>query len=147
MAGENKNLATCKPIEFLSQTVRIRKAVEGWLSKTKILEIRKKKVEGLKTFPPNATAEEKAEVIKYNAELVSAQRWRNVSEIFDNVAEKYPNETLELLALACFVEPENVNDHEMAYYLRNFSELISNKDVLNFFVSLMQLEQTATLTR
>ena len=144
MAEEHKNLVTCKPREFLTQTNRIRKAAEKWLADTEILKIRSRKVEGLKTAPIDASAEERAEVIKHNADMIAAQQKRNLAEILDNVMERFPDETLELLALMCFVEPENVDDHSVAFYLRNFTEIISDKDVLGFFTSLIQVAQMGT---
>ena len=40
-----KNLANCKPSEFLVQTNRIRKSVENWLTVTDILNIRRNQPE------------------------------------------------------------------------------------------------------
>lgn len=141
---EHKNLVTCKPTEFLKQTNRIRKAAEKWLDDTQIMSIRKRKVEGLKTAPAGASAEERAEVIKHNAEMLAIQQRKNLMDILENVLEKCPDETLELLALMCFVEPGDVDNYPVAFYLRNFSEIISDKDVLDFFTSFIQLGQMDT---
>ena len=43
-----KNLANCKPSEFLKQTFRIKKNVEKWLAHTDIMSIRKNMPEMLK---------------------------------------------------------------------------------------------------
>lgn len=128
-----KTLATCKPREFLQQTNRIRKITEKWLSATGILNIRKT----LPEFPENATQEEKDR-------LTQEQVKKNLSKMLDAILEDNSEETLELLALLCFVEPEDVDNHEMAEYIEAVSGLISNKAVLSFFTSLIRLVQTNT---
>lgn len=140
---ECKNLANCKPSEFLRQTNKIRKAAEKWLENTEILKIRSRKIEGLKSVPKpgEASDDERIAIIKSNTDAISAQQKRNMTDILDNIMEKYPDETLELLALMCFVEPAEVDNYSVSFYLKNFSEIISDKDVLGFFTSLIQLEQ------
>ncbi len=140
--SERKNLATCKPSEFLKQTNRVRKSVENWLNKTNIMEIRSRKAEGLETVPENASEDEAYEIRKRNAEKITAQQRKNLNDILTAAMEEYPDETIELLALICFVEPENVDDHSIAFYLNNLTDIISDKDVLGFFTSLAQLGQT-----
>ena len=122
-----KNLANCKPSEFLKQTNRIRKSVSKWLTDTDILNIRNKSPE----IPDGATEEER---LKANVE----QAKKNLKEILDAILEEYPDETLELLALLCFVEPKDVDNYEMTEYLDSISELLNNESVLGFFTSLMQ---------
>lgn len=140
--SERKNLATCKPSEFLKQTNRVRKSVEKWLTKTNIMGIRGRKVEGLETVPENASEDEAYEIRKRNAEKITAQQKKNLNDMLTAAMEECPDETLELLALLCFVEPENVDDHSIAFYLNNLTDIISDKDVLGFFTSLAQLGQT-----
>ena len=142
---ERKNLATCKPSEFLKQTNRVRKSAEKWLKKTNIMGIRSRKVEGLETVPSDADFDVIHEIRKRNAEKIAAQQRKNFSDILTAAMEECPDETLELLALLCFVEPENVDDHKVSYYLSNLTDILSDKDVLSFFTSLAQLGQTGIL--
>lgn len=142
---ERKNLVTCTPTEFLRQTNRIRKAAEKWIKDTGIVEIRKRKA-AIEVVPTDASAEEKAEVIKRNQEKIALLAKENTRLILDNIMDKYPDETLELLALACFVEPEHVDDYKVSFYLRNLSDIISDEDVITFFTSLASLGQTGILT-
>lgn len=128
-----KNLANCKPSEFLKQTNRIRKSVSKWLADTGVLSIRKR----MPNIPDDATDEERKKAIEGQAQ-------KNLSAMLDSILDEHPDETLELLALLCFVEPENVDDYEMTEYLTSFNELINNKAVLSFFTSLMQLESQHT---
>ena len=122
-----KNLANCKPSEFLTQTNKIRKSVGKWLADTDAMNIRKR--------VPHLT-EEMSDEEKQKA--LEKQVSENSTAILDAIMEEHPQETLELLALLCFVEPENVDDHEVVEYLEAFQELLSNQAVLNFFMSLMR---------
>ena len=126
-----KNLANCKPSEFLRQTNRIRKSVSKWLTDTDIINIRKRMPE----IPSDATDEERKEALDKQAS-------KNFSAILDSILDDHPDETLELLALMCFVEPEDIDNHEVTEYLDSYQELIGNKSVINFFTSLMQLVET-----
>lgn len=130
-----KNLANCKPSEFLVQTNKIRKVAEDWLDATQIAKIRKIKP----TIPDGVSEEEKVN-------LVQAQVKRNFSAILDAVLEDNAGKTLELLALICFVEPEKVDDHPIDEYIAALAEIIGNKSVIRFFISLVQLGQTGILS-
>ena len=123
-----KNLANCTPREFLRQTNKIRKAVAKWLSLTEIDKIRKT----LPNIPADAEDEEK----EY---LFQEQATKNVNRILDMIMDEHPDETLDLLALLCFVEPEDVDNHSVSEYLSAFTELINNKEVIGFFISLSKL--------
>jgi len=130
-----KNLANCKPSEFLQQTNRIRKSVAKWLTDTDVLNIRQR----MPKIDEDATEEERKKAMEEQAK-------ENLNLILDAILEKHPEETLELLALLCFVEPKDVDKHSVTEYLESFEELISNKAVLNFFTSLMRLGNASTLT-
>ena len=69
---------------------------------------------------------------------------KNTSRMLTAILEEHPQETVELLGLMCFVEPENVDDHPVSYYLKAFSEVVNDEDVVSFFTSLMRLGQTGT---
>lgn len=121
-----KNLANCKPTEFMVQTNKIRKSVSKWLTDTDIMSIRKR----VPKLPDDATDEERREALE-------RQINDNFNTIMDVIFEEHPQETLELLGLMCFVEPEHIDDHEVTEYLESFYELMSNQTVLNFFTSFM----------
>lgn len=141
-----KTLADCKPSEFLAQTNKIRKSVDKWLTDTDVLNIRKR-LPALETAPEGATAEQRSEVIKRNAEKSREQARKNLSAMLDAMLEEHPDETLEVLALCCFVEPKDVDNHPIGEYLTAFSKLISDEAVLGFFTSLAQLGQMNTSRR
>lgn len=128
-----KNLANCKPSEFLAQSNKIRKAVSEWLTLTDILNIRQQKPK----FEIDMTAEERER-------LTAEQVQKNLNEMLDQILEEHAEETLNVLALMCFVDPKDVDEHPMDEYIEAFNELISNQTVINFFVSLARLGQTNT---
>lgn len=128
-----KNLANCTPSEFLKQTVRLRKSLEKWVKSTDIINIRKT----LPTLTDEMTDEEKRVAIK-------EQGKKNLLAIIDVAMEKCPDETLEVLALACFVEPENVDDHTMSEYILSILEMVQDECVVSFFTFLLKLGKIDT---
>lgn len=130
-----KNLANCKPTEFLVQTNRIRKYAEKWLTITGIPDIRK-------NVPPVKEGQTKEERRK---ELAEAAK-ENLRKILDAVMQDHPQETVELMGLMCFVEPEDVDNHPMSFYLESVSEILNDEAVLGFFTSLVNLGQRGILT-
>lgn len=135
-----KTLATCKPSEFLVQTNKVRKSAEKWLKITDFANIRKE-VPDLKTVPSDATDEERQQIDAENAKLMKEQSRKNFSKMLDAVMEEHPEETLELLALCCFVDPKHVDDYPVSAYLSAFAEIMNDEDTLGFFTSLVQLAQ------
>lgn len=138
-----KSLATCKPSEFLRQTNRIRKSVEKWLTDTDIMNIRKRLPE-YESAKKGASIEERKEVIERNAALEREQARKNLSAILDAILEEHPDETLEVLALCCFVEPQDADNHTVKEYIAVLSELLNDPDVIGFFTSLARLAPTST---
>lgn len=133
-----KNLANCKPSEFLIQTNRIRKSVANWLTVTDIMNIRKRLPE-VEEAGAGATMEERQAVVERNIERKNAQIKQNLMDILDAMLVEHPQETLEILALCCFVEPEDVDNHPVSEYLGAITDLIETKEVLSFFTSLAKL--------
>ena len=134
-----KNLATCKPSEFVAQTAKIKNAVADWIDKIDLMAIRATQPV-YKTLPADATAEQRAAVINENAEIERKQTMANINKILDNMLAVHPKETLDVLALCCFVEPSDVDNHTMDEYLDCIMEMMQNKSVLNFFSLLAQLQ-------
>lgn len=133
-----KNLANCKPSEFFKQTVRIKKAVENWMTETDIMNIRKN-VAKPSPITQDMTDEEKRAAVDDFKRRTEEQAKRNMSRIFDAIFDEHPDETLELLALLCFIEPKDVDNHTIDEYLKAITEMISNEAVLGFFTSLARL--------
>lgn len=123
-----KNLANCKPSEFLRQTNKIRHYVQKWMDITDIPNIRKR----LPQIPEDATPEERKKLIR-------EQSMKNLSAMFDSAMEEHPEETMGVLALACFIPAEEAEDHPMDDYLMSLSELMESEGAIRFFISLVNL--------
>ena len=134
-----KTLVNCTPEEFLAQTYKIKTSVSKWLTDTDILNIRKRLPDGLIKVSEGATPEEKNKLIENNKKLIAEQSRRNLSAILDAIMVDHPKETLEVLALICFIEPSEVNEHPMREYLSAFNEIINDEAVIGFFTSLARL--------
>lgn len=125
-----KNLSTCKPSEFLAQTIKIKNLVKDWLDATKILDIRK----NMPKIDKNLSAEERTKAIVNQA-------LGNWSDMLDKMFIDNAEKTLALIALVNFVEPQNVDDYEMGDYLESIGQLLNDERVLSFFISLVRLNQ------
>lgn len=136
-----KNLANCKPSEFLKQTLRIKRLVEKWLTSEDIKEIRKRLPEKEKILQ-TMTKEEQGEIMIRNQKAQQEQMMKNFMDILDIMLDKKFDETLAVIALCCFVEPENVDDYPLEDYLGSIADLLENPNVLRFFVSVARLGQT-----
>lgn len=134
-----KNLATCKPSEFVAQTAKIKNAVANWMDVIDLMAIRAKQPQ-YEVLPLDATPEQRAEIIKKNAELQKKQTMANLNKILDNMLAEHPQETLEVLALCCFVEPEHVDDYTIDEYFECIMDMMQNKSVMNFFSFLAQIQ-------
>lgn len=137
-----KNLATCKPTEFVAQTAKIKEAVSNWIEAIDLMKIRATQPK-YETIPIDSTPEQRAEIIKKNAELQRKQTMKNLNKILDKMLLEHPKETLDVLALCCFVEPEHVDDYTIDEYLQCIMEMMQNKSVMNFFSLLAQMQTVA----
>lgn len=132
---EIKTLANCKPTEFISQTVKIKKCVKEWLSATNIIEIWEKQPE-LTKISKYMSDEEKLEIFKSNKKIATEFTRKKLSDIFDIILEKYPAESLKLMALCCFIDPEDADNYPVTRYLRAITEILNDETVIDFFSSL-----------
>ena len=139
--SEFKTLVNCKPSEFLAQTMKIKKSVERWLTDTDILNIRSEKPI-LEPVPIDATVEKKAEIYAINKKRFEEQARKNVSKMLDAILEAHPEETLEVMALCCFIEPAEVDNYTMRDFLVPINSLLNDEAVIDFFTSLASLGQT-----
>ena len=135
-----KNLANCKPSEFLKQTNRIRKSVEKWLKITDVMNISKKMPEGMPEVKSDMSKDEARAVLEKRQMMMAEQSQRNLKDMLDAMLDEHPDETLEVLALCCFVEPEDVDSYSVSEYLSSINELLADSNVRDFFTFLMSLE-------
>lgn len=133
-----KTLVSCKPTEFIRQTNLIRRSVEKWLTDTDIMNIRKR-MPVYELIPKDASKEQKEEINERNEKAKQDQIKANWNAMLDAVLDDHPNETLEVLALCCFVDPNEVDNHSVSEYIGAFNEIINDQNVLSFFTSLVRL--------
>lgn len=134
-----KNLATCKPTEFVAQTAKIKDAVANWMEIIDFVGVRAKRPAYI-MIPKDATAEEIKGINAQNATIRKKQALNNISELLDNMLAKHPKETLDVLALCCFVEPEHVDDYTIDEYINCIMDMMDSQSVIRFFKLLAQLQ-------
>lgn len=133
-----KNIANCKPSEFLAQTYKMKSLVSKFFAKDDIAKIRARMPQ-IEPIPSNASDEEVARITRENAQRMRNTAKKNAMEILDIAMSVSAEDTLALLALACFVEPEAVDEHPMSFYFDSIGELMGDASVIRFFTSLAQL--------
>ena len=138
-----KNLANCKPSEFLKQTYKIKKSVEKWITDIDLMNIRKN-MPVLPKVTKDMPEEEAERIRKENRNAMEKFAMNNFMQILDAAMDVHADETLAILALCCFVDPADVDNHPIEYYLDSFAEIMGNKSVIGFFTSLAQLAQMNT---
>ena len=134
-----KNLATCKPTEFVAQTAKIKDAVANWMEIIDFIGVRAKRPAYI-MIPKDATAEEIKGINAQNATIRKKQALNNISELLDNMLVKHPKETLDVLALCCFIEPEHVDDYTIDEYMNCIMDMMESQSVIRFFKLLAQLQ-------
>lgn len=135
-----KNLANCTGPEFLRQSNKIRHLIGPWLKSIKFSEIRKNKPSGIIEITDDMTDEEKVLADAENEKKWRAQSMKNISDMLDLALDINAEETFKILAVMCFIEPSDADNHSAPELLANFAEMIQDKDVLGFFTSLMKLD-------
>ena len=141
--SELKTLVTCNPREFLMQTNRIKDSLEKWLTLTDVMNIRKRAA-ALEMVPQDGTMEERAAVFERNKKASTDQAMRNLSAMWDAISKEHPDETLELMALCCFIEPVEIENYQMRDVFIAFNSLIKDRAMIDFFTSLASLVQINT---
>lgn len=104
----------CEDEILLPFTYDFSEDVAKFLKETKVLEIRKNKDEGLD---------------------VKEQGKKNLKAMFKRVSQEYPKETSELLAKLWVLEEGEKAPNAIA----TLTKVFTNKDILDFFTSLMGL--------
>lgn len=131
-----KNLTNCNLKEFMTQTRLIKHHVEKWLTDTDIMNIRK----NLPDIPDDASDEERKK-------LLTDQGMKNASAIFDSIFDEHPDETITLIALLCFVPLSEIDEHPMTYYMESITEMLNDKTVWDFFISLAVVARRIGITQ
>lgn len=131
-----KNLANCTLREFMVQTRLIKHHVEKWLTDTDIMNIRKNVPE----IPDDVDDEERKRIL-------TEQGMKNASAMFDAIFDEHPDDTIILVALLCFVPISEVDEHPMTYYMESITEMLNDKTVWDFFISLAVAARRIGITK
>lgn len=123
-----KTLNNCTPREFMRQLSRIREASRSWLDLTQLQQLRRR-------MPP-------ARAYKDDNERIAAvmTQWRtNIKDMLNAALMEHPDETIELLGLLCFIEPEDLDNHEMSELFAGFMDVLNNDKLLELFTVLLSV--------
>lgn len=131
-----KNLTNCNLKEFMVQTRLIKHHVEKWIKNTDIMNIRK----NMPAIPDDADDEERKK-------LLTEQGMKNASAMFDAIFDEHPDETVEMIALLCFVPLSEIDNHPMTYYMESVTEMLNDKTVWDFFISLAVAARRVGITQ
>lgn len=131
-----KNLTNCNLKEFMVQTRLIKHHVEKWIKETDIMNIRK----NMPAIPDDADDEERKK-------LLTEQGMKNASAMFDAIFDEHPDETVEMIALLCFVPLSEIDNHPMTYYMESVTEMLNDNTVWDFFISLAVAARRVGITQ
>lgn len=134
-----KNLVRLNPEEFAVQACKIADAIDKWFSDVDFTAIKRRNLpKPLKSLDENATIEAKQKALfDYNENVAKCAR-KIVLESIHAMLGKNAHETIAIMALACSVEAEDVNNHTMSEYLGEVAQMLNDKNVMDFFSSLLQ---------
>lgn len=136
-----KNLANCKPSEFFKQAYKTKKAAEKWMKNVDFLELRGRIPELVK-ITKEMTDEEKQEAFRENQKRIRKAGIENTMEILDKALGDHAEETMQIIAYCFFLEPSEIDNYEVKDFLQGITELLTTPEVVSFFTSVAQLEQT-----
>lgn len=145
---KRENIATCSPTKAMAQCYKISEKLKKWLVDTDIIAIRNRVPEllDIEKIPDDATDEEKKRLRKDILVKIAENKMRSAEQMKENffsmvsaICGEHPDETTDLLAMCCFVEPEKKDDYPMSFYMDAVSDIIENESVLRFFGSLVRL--------
>ena len=120
-----KTIANCTAVEFIRQANKIRHEISKYLDVTKIMSIRKNAPD----IKESDTPEEKERKLR-------EQSKKNLSDILDKCLDEYAEETIEILALACFKEKSEAKDMPVEELLDVAFDIIGSERVISFFSKL-----------
>lgn len=117
-----KSFANCTPDEFMVQVIKFRAPFTEWCQKIGVKEIRARRPEGFDKMKE-----------KDKADAIAKIATENMGEILAAALEKDIEGTRQVMCLACFTEPEDFNSHPMTEYLAAIMDMLTSREVRNFF--------------
>lgn len=139
-----KSLANCTAEEGVVQFNKVRKLVNEWCTATDIENIRKRMP--VLEIVPQGTDKEQARLInEKNKRLQEEQAMKNLNAILDAALDANMELTLKVMKVCCFKEPDD-NSLMFTDIIAAINDMISNKEILNFFISTTNLAKSLGLT-
>lgn len=127
-----KTIAQLSGVEFLRQCNKIRHGVDEVLKNTNVMEIRRRTPD----YKDDDTAEERK--AKYDE-----QAKKNINDILDVMLEEKPEETIKLFNLLIVLDKDEKEPTGLEMLMTGM-EIISDKRVMDFLLSLMRLGDQVT---
>ncbi len=143
-----ENIATCPPAKALAQCYKISEKLEKWLTVTDVANICKTtpKLLEVPEIPEDASEEEKTKIreeieksLKENDKRIAQQAKDNLFAILRSVMGEHPEETMELLAMCCFIEPKDKDNYPLTFYMDALADIFENESIWRFFNSSVRL--------
>lgn len=139
-----KSLANCTDEEGLVQFNKARKIINEWCTATDIANI-KKRLPVLEIIP-QGTDKEQARLIKEkNDKAMQEQGMKNLNAILDAALETNRDLTLKVIRVCCFRDPDD-SSLKFTELLAVVNDMISNKEILDFFIYTTNLGKSLGLT-
>lgn len=141
MEKRMENLTKLSPTKFMMQTARMAKAVEKWFEVVDPEGIKKANLVKPLVIPEGCTAEKEEQLRKAHKQELGEKTKNYIMQLINSMFWEHPAETVEVLALACSVEPKDAEKYSAREYMAEISEMLNDEVVLGFFISSMQLLQ------
>lgn len=130
--------------EFLAKSYDVAEKVETALAKTKIMEIRKRRPEGLEIVYDSDTPDEKVRKIAHNKPLLTAQARKNLMDMAKALMVEKPQETISLLHSVIILEDGEEYPHGFELLSVGMKCFLS-EEFIGFFTSLMSQVQNVSV--
>lgn len=141
---EMKTLANCTDEEALVQFNKVRKLINEWCDATDIINIRKR-LPAFETIPANADIDQVQQINEKNDRLRREQGLKNLGAILDSALEANRELTLKVIRVCCFRDPDD-NTLKFIDLLHAANDIISNREIINFFIYTTDLGKNLGLT-
>lgn len=140
-----KNLANCTIREFAAQTALMADSLEKWLQLTDFMNIRRSvpelpEIPAVSDPPTPEEIKTREKALKERKAIIKDAAVKNCFALIRSALKDHTEETLEVVAYACFIPLSEIDNYKMTDILKSIAEMIRNEDVLDFFVSLKELE-------
>lgn len=123
---------------FLSMTYDVAEVIEEIIEKTGVMEIRKRKPEGLQMIYDSDSDEVKKEKESKNNHLIKEQSKKNLAQMAKKLLKDHPEEAVKLVHALCKLDVGE--EYPKGFDLVNtLMKVFMSPEFLGFFISSMRL--------